>query len=59
MKFSIIDIWQGSEYASSSEYAGVIKDSIENGLSYSSDSQCARAWIFLGCEYVKVTQGSV
>ena len=59
IKFSIIDIWQGLEYASSSEYASVTQGSIENGPSYSSGSQYARAWIYIGCEYVKVTQGSV
>ena len=58
-KFSVIDIWQGLEYASSSEYASVTQGSIENGPSYSSGSQYARAWIYIGCEYVKVTQGSV
>ena len=50
---------QGLEYASSSEYASVTQGSIENGPSYSSGSQYARAWIYIGCEYVKVTQGSV
>ena len=58
-EFSVIDIWQGLEYASSSEYASVTQGSIENGPSYSSGSQYARAWIYICCEYVKVTQGSV
>ena len=58
-EFSVIDIWQGLEYASSSEYASVTQGSIENGLSYSSGSQYARVWIYLGCEFVKVRQGSV
>ena len=30
--FSIIDIWQGFEYVSSSEYASVTQGSVENGL---------------------------
>ena len=58
-EFSVIDIWQGLEYASSSEYASVTQGSIESGPSYSSGSQYARAWIYLGCEFVKVKQGSV
>ena len=33
--------------------------SIENSPSYSSESQYARPWIYKGCEYVKVTQGSL
>ena len=50
----------GLECASSSEYASVTQGSIENGPSYSSGSQYARAWIgYTGCEYVKVTQGFV
>ena len=59
IKFSIIYIWQGSEYAWSSEYGSVTQGSIENCLSYSSGSQYARAWIYKSYEYVKVTQGSV
>ena len=59
IKLSIIDIWQGLEYVSSSEYANVTQGSIENGPSYSSGSQCTRTLIYIGCEYVKVTQGSV
>ena len=55
----MIGIWQGLEYASSSEYASVTQGSIENGPSHSLGSQCAKAWIYIGCEYVKVTQGSV
>ena len=54
-----MDICQGSEYASLSECASVTQDSVENGPSYSSGSQYARAWIYKGCEYVRVTQGSV
>ena len=41
---SIIDIWQGSECVQSSEYACVIQGSLENGLSYSSDSQYTKAY---------------
>ena len=59
MKFSIIDIWQGSKYASSFEYASVAQDSVENSPSNSSGSQYARAWIYKVCEYVKVAQDSV
>ena len=44
----IIYIWQGLEYDSS--YPSVTQGSIETGPSY---------WIYIGCEYVKVTQGSV
>ena len=55
----MIDIWQGLEYALSSEYASIAQGSIENGSSYFSGSQYARAWIYIGCEYVKVTQDSV
>ena len=58
-EFSVIDIWQGLEYASSSEYASVTQGSIGNGPSYSSGSQFARAWIRIRCENVKVTQSSV
>ena len=48
-------ILQGSEYVSSFEYI-----SVTHGLSsYSSSSQYARVGIYKGCEYVKVTQGSV
>ena len=49
----------GSEYVSSSEYASVTQDSAENSPPYSSGSQHARAGIYIGYEYVKVTQGSV
>ena len=59
IKFFIIDIWECSEYAFSSEYATDTQGSVENDPSYSSDSQYARAWIYIGYEYVKVTQGSV
>ena len=34
IKFYIIDIWQGSEYASSSEYTSVTQGSVENNPSY-------------------------
>ena len=47
IKFCIIDIWQGLEYASTSEYASVTQGSVENGPSYSSGSQYARAWIYI------------
>ena len=58
-----MDIWHSSEYALSSEYASVTQGSVENTPSYmfeySSGSQYARAWIYMGCKYCKVTQGSV
>ena len=64
IKFSIADIWQGSEYASSSEYDSATQGSAENGPSnmfnrveYSSGFQYVRAWP--GCGYAKVTRGSV
>ena len=38
----MIDIWQGLEYVSGSEYASATQGSIENGPSYSSGSECAR-----------------
>ena len=59
IKFSIKYIWLGSEYASSSEYASVTQDSVENGPSCCSGSQYVRAWIYKGCEYFRFTQGSV
>ena len=34
IQLSIIDIWQGSEYVSSFEYASFTQDSVENSLSY-------------------------
>ena len=46
IKFSIIDIWQGSEYASNCEYASITQSSVENGPSYYSDYQYARAWMY-------------
>ena len=36
-KFSIRDIWQGSEYVSSSKYSSVTKGSIGNAPSYMFD----------------------
>ena len=57
MKFAIIDIWQGSECASSSEYISVTQDSAENSLPYSLGSQYARVRMCKGCEFAKVTQG--
>ena len=52
-KILCIDIWQGSEQASSS---------VENtpsymfdGVLYSLGSHYAKAWIYKGCEYVKIT----
>ena len=54
IKFFIMEISEGSEYASSSEYASVKKDSLENCPTYSSGSQYARAWIYIGHGYVKV-----
>ena len=46
-KFFIIDIWKGSEYASSSEYAIVTHGSVENGSPYSSGTQHAKARIYI------------
>ena len=56
MKFSIIDIWQGSEYASSSEYTTVRQDSVENSPSYMSDRFLSVPWVLnmLGLEYTRV-----
>ena len=59
IKFFIVDIWEGSEYVASSEYASFTQGSVENGPPYFSGSRHARAWIYTGYEYVKVTQGSV
>ena len=56
IKFSIIDICQGSKYALSFEYASVTQGSF---CPYSTRSQYARAWIYKVCEYIKITQGSV
>ena len=58
MKLFIIDILEGSGYVSSSEYASFTQGYVENGLPYSSSSQHARDCIYIGYEYVKVTQGS-
>ena len=55
----VINIWQDSEYASSSEYPTFTHGFIENGLSYSSSSQYNRSGIYKTREYVKVTQDSV
>ena len=48
-----MDIWQGTEYAWSSEYVSVTQGCIEDGPSYSLGSQYARSWIYKGCEIVK------
>ena len=63
--FSIISIWHGSEYASSSENTSITQGSVENSSPYMFDmfeyplgSQSARAWIYKGHEYAKVTHGS-
>ena len=37
MKLSIIDTWEGSEYASSSEYTSVTQSSVENSSSHMFD----------------------
>ena len=59
IKLFIIDIWEGSQCTSRSEYASVTHGSIENGPPFSLGSQYTRAWIYIGYEYVKVTQGSM
>ena len=48
-KFSIIDIWHGSEYASCYEYASVTQSSVENAPSYIFDRDS---------KYVIVTKSS-
>ena len=66
IKFSIINNWEGSEYASSSENNSVTQGSVEKSPSYMFGrflsiplgSQSARAWIYKGREYAKVTHGS-
>ena len=67
MKLSIIGIWQGSEYALSSEYASITQGGyrkrhiiyVWQSFEYSSDSQNARVWIYKGCEYAKAAKDSV
>ena len=49
----MIDIWQGSEYASISEYASATQDSVENG------HHIPRVLNILGLEYttIRAVQG--
>ena len=56
IKFSIINIWQGSEYTSSSEYTSVTQGSAENSPSYTFDRFLSIPWALelLGLEYTKV-----
>ena len=51
----MIDIWQGFEYASSSEYAIVKQCSIENAPLYMFDKVLSihRVLIKLGLEYIR------
>ena len=52
-----LEFWicQGFKYVSSSEYVTVTQGFVEKGLQYFLGSQYTRAWIYGGCEYVKVT----
>ena len=60
IKFFIIDISEGSEYASIYEYASVTQFFVEHGPSYFSGFQYASSWIYIiGYEYVRVKKGSV
>ena len=56
IKVFIIDIWQGSEYTSSSEYTNVAQDSVENNPSHMYDRFLSIPWALnmLGLEYAKV-----
>ena len=56
MKFYIIDVWQGSEYALSSEYTSVAHGSVENDPSYMFDRFLSIPWALnmLGLEYTRV-----
>ena len=66
IEFSVIDIWQGSVYALSSEYVSVTQGFcgkwniiyVCHSFEDFSDSYNARAWIYKGYKYAKVTQGS-
>ena len=55
-KFSIIDIWQGAEYASRSEYTSVTPDFEKNILSYTFVRFLSIPWVLnmLGLEYTRV-----
>ena len=55
-KISIVDIWQGCEYASSSEYTSVTQGSIKTSPSYMFDRflSIPRAVNLLGLEYRRV-----
>ena len=56
IKFSIINIWQGYEYASSSENTSVTQGSLENSLSYMFDRFLSIPWSLSlqGLEYIRV-----
>ena len=56
IKFSIINIWQGSKYASSSENTNVTQGSVGNSPSYMFDRFLIIHWAFnqLGLEYTRV-----
>ena len=66
IKYFMIDVWQYYEYALYSEYVKVLNMlglrsiiHVWQNFEYSSGSQYAWVWIYKGCEYGKVTQGSV
>ena len=44
IKFSVIDIWQGSEYALSSEYTSVTLGCVENSPPYMFDRFLSIPW---------------
>ena len=56
IKFPIIDIWQGSEYVSSSDYANATQGSVENDRSYMFDRvlRIPRVINVLGLEFTRV-----
>ena len=56
IKFSIIDIWQGSEYALSSEYTSVTLGCVENSPPYMFDRFLSIPWALnmLELEYARV-----
>ena len=56
IKFSIINIWQGSEYASSSENISITHGSVENSPSYMFDRFLSISWALSlpGLAYTRV-----
>ena len=56
MKFPIIDVWQDSEYASSSKHTSVTQGSIENSAPYMFDRFLSISWALnmLELEYTRV-----